>query len=83
MYELQITKCDHGVELTKERCNNYLSNYEKNYFEVCKFSALNLKEDSDCDEICETYLIETSSSKKMYLPCELSTRSITTFRKFC
>ncbi len=56
-------------EINMEQFDIYVSSYIKNYVKGCGFNKLNLKEKSDCDEICVTYLTENKSNAIYYLPC--------------
>lgn len=57
------------VPITEDEFNKQEVNYIRNSFKNCDFGYLNLTEETECDEICETYLIERESNRRMYLPC--------------
>ena len=58
------------VDISEDEFNNYVNSYISNNLNDCGFDKLNLNEETDCDEICETYLSEINSNKKLYLPCD-------------
>jgi|GEM_PF-2287801 len=58
------------TEITEDEFSNYIEAYTETTALHCTFSKLGLREDTKCDEICETYLTELSSGKNMTLPCD-------------
>lgn len=55
--------------MTKEQFESYLSPLIKDkYLNNCSLEGLKLQSMSDCDEICQIYLYEYETGKKMYLP---------------
>ncbi len=52
------------LQITKQEFDTY----RKHYKPVCNLKALGLSVITTCNEICDTYLIETKSEKKLLLP---------------
>ncbi len=53
-------------EISKKDFNKYL----KAEHESCDYKDLNLRPETSCDEICETWVYEIGTDKKFLLPCQ-------------